>query len=127
MSKGLPIKAFAALLPRTIKVCEGVEVRPLSLAMFAVLERINSPMVTGAEADTMELLPSLYALTHEPLAAVASQNLLADSLAWADTMPPRVIEEIKRAAEEQISAVLDVVPEPKKKAPEEAGTGGSSR
>ena len=60
-----PKKAIAALLPPAIDCGEGASVHPMTLAMWAALERIESPLITGKPAkDTMDLLPSLYLLTH---------------------------------------------------------------
>lgn len=115
MGKGNPAKALAALLPQPIQVCEGVTVRPLTLAMFAVLERIKSPIITGTPCDTFDLVPSLYAITHDPGEVLADPNLLQTSMAWADMFPPSVLADLRGAAEKQIEAVLDVVPETKKK------------
>ena len=51
---------MAAVLPLPIG-----EVKPMTLAMYAALERIKSPLITGEDAkDALELLPSLYLLTH---------------------------------------------------------------
>ena len=47
MSVGNPKKAMAALMPGAVRTPEGLVVRPMTLAMYAALERIESPMVTG--------------------------------------------------------------------------------
>jgi hypothetical protein len=83
MSKANPVKAVAALLPRPIPTVGGT-VRPLTLGVYAILERISSPLlVAGAEPSPMDLVPSLYVLTHDPADAL-SGDLFAKSLAWAD-------------------------------------------
>ena len=119
MSKANPEKAVRALLPAPIACPCGCVVRPLTLGMFAVLERIHSPLLGETPADgALSLVPSLYALTHEPADALAG-DLFGRSLAWADTLPPAALAEIKDAAERQVAAMLAVVPEPppsKKKA-----------
>ena len=110
MSKANPVKAVAALLPRPIPTVGGT-VRPLSLGMYAILERISSPLlVAGAAPAPMDLVPSLYVLTHDPADAL-SGDLFAKSLAWADSVPPAALDEICRAATAQIRAMIDVVPE----------------
>lgn len=112
MSNANPIKAVRALIPAPIATSCGCVVRPLTLGMFAVLERISSPMLGEKPADgTLSMLPSLYALTHEPADTLAP-DLFARSLAWADTLAPAALVEIRDAAERQIKAMLDVVPEP---------------
>lgn len=130
MSKGNPRKAVAAILPTPIKVGRGrlapagLEVKPMTLAMYAALERIESPLVTGVEAkDTVELLPSLYLLTHGAEEIFAG-NLVALAFAWADTVPVSTMAEIREACERQMKVVFDVMPEAQKKTPRET-TGGS--
>lgn len=121
MSRGNPRKAVAALLPTSIG-----EVKPMTLAMYAALERIESPLVTGREPkDAAELLPSLYLLTHGADQIFAG-NLAAIAFAWADTVPVSAMNEIRSACERQMKCVLDVLPEAQKKTAT-ATTGGSHR
>lgn len=121
MSKENPVKALRALLPRPIAIDGlGVEVRPLSLAAFALLDEIGSPLVRerGTVPNTpFALLPSLYVLTHDPLdvlAGMAGENLLKTALQWADTLPPSALAKIDHAARVQIGVFLDVAPKSKK-------------
>jgi hypothetical protein len=123
MSKTNPRKAIAALLPLAVECPCGEVVRPMTLGMWAALERIGSPLVTGKEPkDTLELVPSLYLLTHDPR-EVLRGTFFDDSVAWANTLPLSAIEEIQRACYRQMGAMFDVLPEVKKK-PRPA-TGGS--
>lgn len=113
MSKANPIKAMRALVPAPIVTACGCEVKPLTLGMYAVLERISSPLLGEVPVDgTLSLLPSLYVLTHDPSDALAPR-LFERSVEWADTLPPAALLEIRDAADRQIRAMLDVVPEPK--------------
>ena len=118
MSRGNPRKAMAALLPLPLKAGENeCTVRPMTLGMFAALERIASPLVTGEDAaNVMDLLPSLYLLTHDPR-EVFKGNLVELAMEWADKQPITVIETIKSAAYRQMNAAFDVIPQadPKKK------------
>ena len=119
MSKANPRKAMAALLPLPIRCGEGVTVRPMTLGMWAALERIGSPLVTGEEPkDALELIPSLYLLTHDPREVFAG-NVLDLAMQWADTQPVSVMADIREAAYRQMNAAFDVIPEgeenPKKK------------
>ena len=119
-----PKKAISALMPPAIDCGEGISVAPMTLAMWAALERIESPLITGKPAkDTMDLLPSLYLLTHGA-AEILSGNLLAKAYEWADTVSPLVMERIRRACAEQITVITDVIPEGGKK---KLQTDGSSR
>lgn len=120
MSKANPRKAMAALLPPG-----GAEIRPMTLGVYAALERIESPLVTGkVPKDTLELIPSLYLLTHDPR-EVFRGNILDLAMQWADTQPVGVVDKIRRAAEAQMAAFYDVVPQTSKKASRPAATAGS--
>ena len=107
-----PKKALRSVLPRAIDVGEGYAVRPITLGMYALLERINSPLLTNAaqKGGTLELLPSLFVLTHEPMEALEG-DLLAKSVAWADSVSAGIVERIRDAAFKQIQALTDVLPE----------------
>ena len=102
---------MAAMIPPAQTI-----IRPMTLGMYAALERIASPLVTGVEAkDALELLPSLYLLTHDPR-EVFRGNILDLAMQWADTVPVSTMAEIRAACEAQLGAVRDVIPEvdPKK-------------
>ena len=115
MSKTNPRKAMAALLPLAVECPCGAVVRPMTLGMWAALERISSPLVTGKEPkDTLELVPSLYLLTHDPR-EVLRGTFFADAVAWANTLPISAVEEITRACYRQMGAMYDVLPEVKKR------------
>lgn len=112
MSRANPRKAIAALVPMTRHLRHGVVIRPMTLAMYAALERIKSPLVTGeTPKDLMELVPSLYLITHDPRDLYRTPNLLDLAMAWADSLPVTVVEEIRRAAEESMREATDVIPE----------------
>ena len=114
---------MAALLPLAVECPCGETVRPMTLGMWAALERVGSPLVTGKEAkDTLELVPSLYLLTHDPR-EVLRGSFFGDAVAWADTLPVSALEEIRDACYRQMGAMFDVLPEVKKKS--RPGTGGS--
>lgn len=120
MSKANPKKAMAALIPPGQAV-----IRPMTLGVYAALERINSPLVTGKDAkDTLELLPSLYILTHDPR-EVFRGNILDLAMQWADTVPVSTMAEIRAAALEEIRALLDVTPERDQDGPKKKTTAGS--
>ena len=114
MSRANPKKAMAALLPLTVRAeADGrvYEVRPMTLGMWAALERISSPLVTGAEVrDTLEIIPSLYLLTHDPR-EVFRGNIIDLAMEWADEQPVGALAAIKAAADAQVAAITDVLPE----------------
>lgn len=119
MSRQNPKKAMAAMLPPASAV-----IRPMTLGVYAALERIGSPLVTGEEPkDTLEIIPSLYLLTHDPR-EVFKGNILDLAMQWADTQPVDALQRIRDAAYRQMAAFYDVVPQTeKKKSP--ATTAGS--
>ena len=119
---------MAALLPLAVKCPCGETVRPLTLGMYAALERIGSPLVTGAvPKDALELIPSLYLLTHDPREVLAS-GFFDAAMAWADSLPVTALGEIRDACYRQMDAMGDVLPEEKKKTSRRAtvGSRGSS-
>ena len=143
MSKGNPRKAMAALLPLPLKCGCGVVVRPVTLGMWAALERIGSPIVTGnPPKDTLELVPSLYLVTHEPM-EVFEEDIVERAMKWADTLPISALEAIRVAYERQIAAAVAVMPQrdelkkgrsagttagfPRSSTGRPAGTAGASR
>lgn len=122
MSKANPRKAMAALLPLPIRCGQDTVVRPMTLGMWAALERIGSPLVTGEDTDTLGLIPSLYLVTHDPR-EVFLGNVLDLAMQWADAQPVTLLEEVKNAIYRQLNDVFAVIPEDdskKKKRP----TGG---
>lgn len=117
MSRSNPRKAMAALLPLAVRCPCGETVRPMTLGMWAALERIGSPLVTGAPPkDALELVPSLYLLTHDPREVLRS-GFFEDAVAWADALPVTALAEIRDACYRQMGAMYDVLPEVKKKTP----------
>ena len=131
MSKANPRKALAALLPAPIRIgALGVEVRPFTLATFAVLEKIGSPMLApeGRGAGVFDLVPTLYAATRAPaecLDQLADGTFARRAIEWADTVPGTAMPLLKDAILRQVGTVYDVVPEtPQKKT---AGTTAGSQ
>lgn len=110
MSKSNPEKALAALIPAPIRA-GSFTVQPMTLGMFAALERIGSPLVTGEDAkDTLKLIPSLYLLTHDPREIFAG-NILDKAMEWANTVGVDAIGKIKAACDKQLKTLFDVIPE----------------
>lgn len=99
MSKGNPRKAVAALLPSPISTAEGLVVKPMTLAMWAALERIQSPLVTGSKApDAMSLIPSLYLLANGA-EKIFEPQLMDKAFAWADRRSVTALAELREACE----------------------------
>ena len=102
-----PRKALSAALPPAIDVCGGAySVKPITLGAFALLERYRSPMLFPRDkpAETLDLLPSLYILTHDA-ADCLSGNILDKAVEWADAVGVDAIGEIREAAARQLAAI----------------------
>ena len=115
MSKANPRKAVTAIMPLPLQVGtengEPLVVRPMTLAMYAALERIGSPLLTGQEPENaLDWLPTLYLVTHDP-SEIFSGNLADKAFAWADAQPVSIVRSIRDAAMRQIDALVDVIPE----------------
>lgn len=126
VAKPNPRKALAAFLPASIPIPgTDVAVRPLTLAAYAILEKIGSPLVVPSEGVTaLDVIPTLYVLTHDPV-EVMSEDLAAASVAWADGLAPSALIPIEEAARRQVRAWLDVLPEVEKKKTSPRATDGS--
>lgn len=123
MSRSNPQKAVSAILPLPVECPCGCTVKPITLGMWAALEQIGSPLVTGEEPKgTLALVPSLYILTHDPR-EVLRPSFLADAFAWADTLPVSALAEIRAAFATQMRAISDVLPQTTKKKSGQATAG----
>ena len=112
-----PRAALAALLPPPVAVPgTAEEVRPFSLAMFAALDAIRSPLLYGSaeEATPTAVIPSLFVACRGVGVAFAP-HLLERSMAWADALPPSALVPLREAVAAQVAVLLDVTPESKKK------------
>ena len=92
----------------------GVTIKPMTLGLYAALEKIGSPLLTGETVQTLDWLPTLYLMTHDPEEALAG-NLADKAFAWAKSQPVTIVESIRRAAFAQMGRVEDVLPQAKKK------------
>ena len=61
-----PKAAIEALFPQSIDCGEGVEVKPFSLATYALLEKLGSYIIFPHEPTQEETLRSFYICTHDP-------------------------------------------------------------
>lgn len=108
--KANPKKAVTALLPPPLR-CGDAVVRPMTLGMWAALESIESPLITGrGPSRALELVPSLYLLTHDPR-EVFRADFLDAAMSWADTQPVGALERIRAACDRQVQIVQDVMPQ----------------
>ena len=112
-----PRAALAALLPPAVAVPgTAEEVRPFSLAMFAALDAIRSPLLYGGPQDATPLavIPSLFVACRGWREA-QKPDLFDRAMAWADALPPSALPALKEAVAAQVQTLLAVVPESKKK------------
>ena len=107
-----PRSAVEALFPTPIKLDFGVTVYPLSLAHYALLEKINSYILVPDHQPTQdEVLMSFYICTHEPKDILDDfDNLKTISYQWAEQLPPSIVPDITSNISLQISRMMDVIP-----------------
>lgn len=85
-----PKAAVDSLLESTADV-DGLQVYPLTLGRYALLELVESPFVNKeTKFSTLALIPTFYIMTQETskLRGYTSKNaeeLVAKALEWADT------------------------------------------
>lgn len=122
----VPKASLEALFPKRIDCGYGVEVYPLTLAHYALLEKINSYLVNADHApDSIEVIKTLYICTHSAVDVMAYFDEL-ETLAfkWAEGLPPAANNSIASAVLKQIDAMSKVAPvidgEDKKKLAETA-------
>lgn len=122
-----PTAALVALLPDPVPVeGTGESVRPFTLALYATLDRIRSPLLYGTadKTDALSLLPSLF-IACRGVGVAFGPRLLERAAEWADTLPPSALPAIREACEKQVRAMMDVVPElPPGKKKDDRETGG---
>ena len=112
MSESNPKSALRAIFPKTIEVRGCVSVYPLTLAHYALLEKINSYLVNGDHVpDSIETIKTMYICTHDARTTlVALDNLDDESIKWAEELPPGIVPDVMAAIKQQIDAMMDVVP-----------------
>lgn len=124
MSRANPRKALNALLPLPV-TAGGFTVRPMTLAMWAALEKLDSPLLRDrADVTALDLIPSLYLITHGA-AEIFRHDFSDAAFGWADSVPVTAIDDIRRAALAQIQRVADVIPEADEDRPAKKATGRS--
>lgn len=112
MSKTNPEASIKALFPKSIDCGMGVEVKPLTLGHYALLEKVNSYLINGDHVpDSMEVIRTYYICTHSSKEVLENyDNLDESAFQWADSLPPSINSRIASAILEQIEAMSKVVP-----------------
>jgi len=108
----VPRSSIDALFPEGIDCGFGITVYPLTLAHYALLEKINSYLVsTDHTPDSIEVIKTLYICTHPAKDVMAEfDSLEYDAFEWAETLPPSMNNIIAGAILKQISAMSKVAP-----------------
>lgn len=108
----VPKSSIDALFPQSIDCGFGVKVEPLTLAHYALLEKINSYLVNGDHVpDPIEVVKTLYISTHSAKETMMNFDALeANAFGWAETLPPAMNNAIAKAIIKQIEAMSKVVP-----------------
>ena len=98
----------------TEKTIEDITIHPVTLARYALLELVESPFVTpGKKFSISNLVPSFYIMCVpiEMLEGIISKNLdklNEQALAWAETLPSKVIDKLIPAIMEELGLIKKV-------------------
>lgn len=113
-----PECALEALFPSDIFIGEvngeEIYVKPLSLAHYALLEKVDSFLVSMKETDKRDptdVIVTYYICTHDARSVMKNfSTIVEDSLAWAEHLPPCVSGSIAEAIDKQIQAMSKCIP-----------------
>lgn len=107
-----PKSSIAALFPKGIDCGFGVTVYPLTLAHYALLEKINSYLVNADHVpDSIEVIKTLYICTHSAKETMDDfSNLESLAFEWAENLPPSMNNIIASAIIKQINTMSKVMP-----------------
>lgn len=107
-----PVKAIEAIFPGDIDVGNGISVKPLSLAHYALLEKIHSYIICDDhEPDSIEVLKTFYICAHDAKDVFKDLDNLGEiALEWGDKLPPYLTDKIIEAISKQIDNMLNVSP-----------------
>lgn len=108
----VPKSSINALFPEAIECGFGVKVYPLTLAHYALLEKINSYLIGGnSNPDSIEVVKTFYICTHPSKEVMADfDNLESNAFEWAETLPPMMHSIISEAILKQIDIMSKVSP-----------------
>ena len=106
-----PKAAIEALFPQPIDCGEGVEVKPFSLATYALLEKIGSYIIFPHDPSQEETIRSLYICTHDAKEVFKDFDKLTElAFEWASTIRPSMVNTITDAVLKQINLVKNATP-----------------
>ncbi len=112
MSQDNPAAALDALAPGSIQV-GAHSVRPITLGVYALLDRFDSPLTrSDAPGDMLGSVVTFYIMTRDPVPLLDRLDFLrADALAWAETLHIADSKALTEACLEQLRRVNAVVPD----------------
>lgn len=118
MSAENPTASVDALLESTVEA-GALKVYPLTVARFALLELVESPLVVPSEGGlgTLDIIPSIYIMTMEPrtLSKYNSRNidkLKEDAFEWAeDAVTVGSVPLVVNLLAEKLSDLRRIAPE----------------
>lgn len=112
-----PSQAIDAVLETSEKFkADGLEVHPLTLGRYALLELVESPFVTpGKKFSIAEILPSIYIMTSDMRAisgydSASISKLKAKSLEWADSREFKELDKLIDCVSKRVSKVEEAAP-----------------
>lgn len=106
-----PKAALDALFPQPIDCGEGVEVKPFSLATYALLEKMGSYIIFPHEPTQEETLKSLYICTHDAKDVFKNFDKVGElAFEWASGLRPAMVNTITEAILKQVDAVKKAMP-----------------
>lgn len=121
-----PKAAIEALFPQSIDCGEGVEVKPFSLATYALLEKMGSYIIFPHEPTQEETLKSLYICTHDAKEVFKNFDKVGElAFEWASTLRPVMVNTITDAILKQVAAVKKAMPPEEEDLGKKAATDGS--
>lgn len=110
-----PKMAIDAVLASEEKV-ENITVYPITLARYALMELVDSPLVKGGDLTPIALIPTLYIMTQprEKLRGFNSKNIDAfidNSMDWAEGISPAALGQLMTRISQSFKTILDVAPQ----------------
>lgn len=108
-----PEKAVDAILEGD-RAAGLLTVRPLTIARYALLEKIKSPILTG-EGDMLGVAESIYVMCApvDRLAGKSPETIKADALEWADELPLGALDQAVKAVQDSLSDMAYLAPDGK--------------
>lgn len=108
----VPKSSIDALFPEPIDCGFGVSVYPLTLAHYALLEKIGSYLVNADhEADSLEIVKSFYICCHSASDVMTIfPDLDYKAMEWAEKLPPMMRGIITNAIIKQVDLMTKVAP-----------------